>query len=146
MIGSSHTTVVNSNQEEVFSYLDKPKNHESFTPSLNSATVARRLDNGGKVADYEYRMFGLTFRGQLEEVEREENRLMVFDMNGDIDGRITIDVTQVGDNTTRVKYQAEYDLTSIQVVERLISPLVSSYNDVEVKKLLLNMKSDLESS
>lgn len=144
MISSSHSVVVNSDKSKVFDYLDQPKNHQDFTPSLEYARSLRRLDNGGKIAQYKYKMFGLGFTGTLREVEREEGEYMRFNMTGDISGEIYIQVENVGHKTTKVEYSAEYKVTEYGLIDSILSPIASAYNDVEVKKLLLKMKSKIE--
>lgn len=144
MISSSHSVVVNSKKSKVFDYLDQPKNHQDFTPSLEYARSLRRLDNGGKLAQYKYKMFGLSFTGTLREIERKEGEYMRFNMSGDISGEIYIRVERVGHGTTEVEYSAEYKISENDLIDSILSPIASSYNDVEVKKLLLKMKSKIE--
>lgn len=129
-------------REEAFSYLDNPKNHEQFTPSLNDVRNEEELDNGGKSVDFTYLIFGLQFTGNLKEIEREAMSRMLFEMSGDIEGEIEIELQSTG-GKTEIFYCGRYDLLG-RLSEKIFSPVVEKYNDREVKKILNNIKSDLE--
>lgn len=146
MIRSEGQIFINNKKLHVFDYLDNPNNHVEFTPSLKEANNIVWLDNGGKKVDYNYNMIGVTFEGSLEEVERDAPNKMVFNMEGDIEGQITIELQEVNESCTKLTYVGEYDVFGNSVVENLFGSLASRYNSIEIKKLLSNVKNELENS
>ena len=130
--------------ETVFAYLDDPHNHREVTPSLASVENVERLENGGKRVDHTYTMAGVSLEGTLVEREHVENERMVFEMEGDLTGTITID-TQPTDQGTRLHYSAAYDLPG-RVLGTVAEPFVRRYNERELRSTLENTKTRLEST
>lgn len=139
---SEKSIQVNCSRERAFSYLDSPKNHERFTPSLKDIRNKEELDNGGKKVNFTYSILGLQFTGQLREIERENMSRMLFEMSGDIEGEIEIEVSPT-DGETEISYCGRYDLLD-GLAGKILSPAIKRYNDRQVAKILNNIKSDLE--
>ena len=129
-------------KKELFSYLDNPRNHQKFTPSLKSVGNIESLENGGKTVDYTYSIYGLNFDGSLEEVEREENERMVFEMIGAMEGEIELQLEETEeDEMTCLTYIGRYSVHS-RLAEIVVDPLVKRYNRKEIDSLLSNIRSE----
>lgn len=150
MLESSETEVVDCTVQDAFDYLDEPKNHERFTPSLVRSQLINRFEDGMKVVEYTYSLFGIKFEGTLEEVERDEPHKIIFKMTGDITGEIVIEVSEV-EGGTEIRYTGRYDLYANQSKDfitrgagQLLRPFAQRYNDRELRRMMSNIKADLE--
>ncbi len=132
------TIVVDRPQEAVFEYMDVPENQARISPRLSAVETVGTLDNGGKRARYTYRLFGLGFEGEVRGVEHDPPERIVFEMTGDIEGRIewTFEPTPEG---TRVTYAASYDLGLPPVLDRVLAPVADRFNRRELEATLDNL-------
>jgi len=128
--------------EEVFEFLDDPRNHAEITPSLASVGGIEPLENGGKRVEHTYEMVGISLHGVLVERVHEENERMVFEMDGDLTGEIEI-TFEGDDGGTTVTYSAAYDLPG-RVLSKLAAPVIRRYNRRELSKTLANLQASLE--
>lgn len=128
--------------ETVFEYMDEPSNQAAVTPSLSRAERIERLPNGGNRAAYEYEMFGVTFSGEVRATTYEPPERIVYEMRGDLEGRIAwrFEPERGG---TRLTYAAEYEVPG-PLPEFLFGPLVRWYNRREVRALLDNVAEAVE--
>jgi len=128
--------------ETVFAFMDEPSNQAAVTPSLSRAERIERLPNSGNRAAYEYRMFGLTFNGEVRASTYEPPERIVYDMDGDLTGRIDwrFEPERGG---TRLTYTADYDVPG-PLPEFLLAPLIRWYNRREVRQLLDNVAKAVE--
>lgn len=152
MLESTQSRLINCSIQEAFDYLDDPKNHERFTPSIVHSQLVDRLDDGRKVVEYRYSLFGIKFEGSLEEVKRNEPYRIMFDMLGDMTGEIVIELSEV-EGGTEVRYTGRYDLYAngrkdilTKSIGRLLQPLAQRYNDRELRRMMGNIQDDLEAS
>jgi carbon monoxide dehydrogenase subunit G len=128
--------------ESVFEFLDDPHNHVAVTPSLAGVEAIEPLDNGGKRAEFTYKILGLSVGGELRERQHDPHERMVFDLQGQLTGEI--DLQFVGKNGgTDVTYSAEYDIPW-GPLGRLLAPLVRWYNAREVRQLLRNLRAEFK--
>ncbi len=136
------TTVIDRPPEAVFEYMDVPENQARISPRLSAVETTGTLDTGGKRASYVYRLFGLSFEGEVRGVEHHPPERIVFEMSGDIEGRIewTFEPVEGG---TRVTYAATYDLGLPPFVDRLLGPVADRFNRRELEATLENLKSRL---
>lgn len=136
------TTTVDRPPVAVFEYMDVPENQARISPRLSAVETTGTLDNGGKRADYTYRLFGLSFDGEVRGIVHEPPERIVFEMTGDIEGRIewTFEPTAEG---TRVTYAASYDLGLPPVLGRLLGPLADRFNQRELETTLKRLKERL---
>lgn len=141
MIETSNKMNIPCSKQELFSYLDKPRNHQQFTPSLKSVRNIEDLENGGKAVDYTYSIYGVNFDGRLEEVEREEDERMVFEITGGIQGEIELQLEETEGEETTMTYIGRYSLYN-RLLEVVASPLVKRYNNKEIESLLSNIRSE----
>lgn len=133
------TTVIDRPQEAVFEYMDVPENQARISPRLAAVETVGTLDNGGKRASYTYRLFGLGFEGEVRGIEYDPPERVVFEMTGDIEGRIewAFEPTTGG---TRVTYTASYDLGLPSGLDRLLGPVADRFNRRELEATLENLQ------
>jgi len=128
--------------EDVFAYLDDPRNHAAVTPSLAEVRHVETLDNGGKRVEHTYRMAGVGLDGELVERTHEENERMVFEMRGGLEGEIEIETVE-DDGGAELRYSTEYELPG-RVLSTVATPLVRRYNERDLRTTLENTKTRLE--
>ena len=92
MIEVSETIVLDHSREDVFEFLDDPHNHHQITPSLERVENIERLDNGGKRIDHTFKIGGIKLDGELVQTVHEPPERMVFDMRGQLEGEIRLDI------------------------------------------------------
>ena len=131
--------VIDRPREAVFEFMDVPENQGRLSPRLSSVRTRGTLDGGGKRASYTYSLFGLAFEGEVRGVEHEPPERIVFEMVGDIEGRIEWRFEPT-DGGTRVTYAAEYDLGLPSILETLAGPLVAWFNRRELTATLHNLQ------
>lgn len=141
-MNASATTVIDRPREAVFEYMDIPENQARISPRLSSVQTIGTLDTGGKRARYVYRLFGLSFQGEVRGVEHRPPERIVFEMSGDIDGRIEWSFEEV-EGGTRVTYTATYDLGLPPLVARILGPFADRLNRREIERTLENLKRKL---
>jgi carbon monoxide dehydrogenase subunit G len=136
------TTVIDRPPEAVFEYMDVPENQARISPRLSSVETLGTLDTGGKRASYTYRLFGLSFDGEVRGIEHEPPERIVFELTGDIEGRIewTFEPVERG---TRVTYAVTYDLDLPPLLGRLLGPLADRFNRRELETTLENLNERL---
>lgn len=133
---------IDRSAEDVFRFLDDPRNHVKITPGLVSIDDVEWLENGGKCARYEYMLAGVQLTGQVRDRLRDPPNRLVQELSGAIDGTIEYGFTEE-DGLTVVEYVAEYELPTT-VVETVLEPVAASYNEREAEATLSNLKSHLE--
>ncbi|QZX99110.1 SRPBCC family protein [Halobaculum rubrum] len=133
---------IDSQPEGVFSFLDDPRNHVKITPGLINVSSVEALPNGGKRAEYRYKLAGVTLVGSVEDIERSPPGCLTQALSGAIDGTITYDLdgTETG---TLLRYEAEYDIPGT-VIDTVLAPVASAYNRREAEATLENLKTFLE--
>ncbi|MFC7076239.1 SRPBCC family protein [Haloarcula halophila] len=127
--------------DRVFAFMDEPANQAAVTPSLAVAERVERLDNGGNRARYVYRLFGISFEGEVRASRYEPPERIVYDLVGDLTGTITLTFA-AEDGGTRLTYAASYGIPG-PVPEWLLAPLVRWYNAREVRRLLATVRDRL---
>ncbi len=142
MVSVSETVRVEVPIEEAFAFLDDPENHAEVTPSLAEVRNIEPLENGGKRVEHTYRMAGIGLDGALVETTHEEGELMVFEMDGDLEGEIRISFEPVEEGT-EITYAASYELPG-RVLSAVADPFVRRYNERELRTTLENVKDRLE--
>jgi carbon monoxide dehydrogenase subunit G len=145
MVSVSESIRIDRPVEVVFNFLDEPSNHQVVTPSITEANELERLDNGGKRVAHTYSMAGIDLSGELVETEHVENERLVFDMQGDLEGEIRIQMTSIGDEQTDVTYSADYEIPG-RVLSTVAGPFIQRYNERELRTTLENIKTHLESA
>ncbi|RLM57555.1 SRPBCC family protein [Halobellus sp. Atlit-31R] len=128
----------------VFEFMDVPENQARISPRLSNVETVGVFDDGGKRATYTYRL-GLAFDGEVRGVVHDPPERIVFELSGDIDGRIEWRF-EPADGGTRVTYSADYDLGLPAVVEWLLGPVAARFNRRELERTLENLAARLSDS
>lgn len=139
---ASVRTTIDRPPEAVFEYMDVPENQARISPRLSGVETVGTLDNGGKRATYTYRLFGLSFQGEVQGVVHEPPERITFDLSGDIEGRIEWEFEPV-DGGTQVTYTATYDLGLPRLVGLLLAPVTDRFNRRELEATLRNLAARL---
>ncbi len=142
---ASVQTVIDRPPEAVFEYMDVPENQARISPRLSGVETVGTLDNGGKRATYTYRLFGLSFRGEVRGVVHDPPERIAFELSGDIDGEIEWEF-EPADGGTRLTYTATYDLGLPRPVQWLLAPLTDRFNRRELEATLRNLDDRLSAS
>ncbi|MFW6320453.1 MAG: SRPBCC family protein [Halohasta sp.] len=141
MFTLTQQTTIEVPPEEVFTFLDDPRNHVKITPGLIDVSDVEALPNGGKRANYRYKLAGVTLVGTVEDVERAPGSRLVQELSGAIDGTISYELD--GEETTDLRYEASYDLPGT-VIESVLEPIAEAYNRREAEATVENLKTFLE--
>ncbi len=132
---------VDAPPEAVFEFMDDPENQVAVTPSLSAVESVDELPKGRRV-EYVYSMAGASINGTVETVEYDPPSLMLWTLDGSIEGQIRQEFTPEGDGT-RATYAAEYTVP-VPALRGLAEPLVERYNRREVSTTLENLKDAVE--
>ena len=135
---ASAETVIDRPREAVFEFMDVPENQGRISPRLSAVETRGVYDNGGKRARYVYRLFGIPLFGEVHGVEHDPPERVVFEMTGDVEGRIEWTFETV-DGGTRVTYSADYDLGLPPVLGRVVAPVAARLNRRELERTLRNL-------
>jgi uncharacterized membrane protein len=142
MIEVSESILIDAPVEEVYDYMDDPHSHAEVTPSITDVRNVEELKNGGKRLEYTYTIGGIELDGELEETDHTENDRMLFEMQGELEGRIDLTYERE-EGKTSMTYSAEYDVPT-KVLEKLVEPFVRKYNERELRTTLKNVKTRIE--
>jgi carbon monoxide dehydrogenase subunit G len=85
--------VIGAPIERVFEYLSKPENHPEIIPSLIAIDNVEELPDGGYEVDVTNQLLGKTFEGHLRDVELEPPNRRVYEIEGDVQARISYSLT-----------------------------------------------------
>lgn len=144
MVSVSDDIQIDAARRAVFEFLDDPHHHVEVTPSLVSVSDIEPLDNGGKRATFIYSTGGVKLEGDLVETTHRPDEQMIFELRGQLSGEIDLQFED-RDTGTHVTYAASYDIPG-RVLSRLAEPFVRRYNERELRTLLANLKTRLESN
>jgi uncharacterized membrane protein len=134
---------INAPVEAVFEYMDEPAHQADITPSLTHSHLLERLPNGGSRARYTYKIFGLSFSGEVRATDYVPNERIVWSMEGDLQGTIRWYFQAQDDEHSRFTYAATYALPGPSFVRPLLKPLVQRYNEREVLTVLQRLRDRL---
>jgi ligand-binding SRPBCC domain-containing protein len=138
----SRSVWIDAPVEEVFAFMDRPRNQPRITPSMSSIENVERLANGGSRSDYTYRFFGVPFRGSVHALEYRENSRIVFEVTGAIVGKIRWDFANRGGGT-EFTYYIQYDMP-FPILSRVFQSLIRAYNERELDQLTATLKRVIE--
>lgn len=129
--------------EAVFGYMDEPRHQPGITPSLIQSHLLERLPNGGSRARYTYRLFGLSFSGEVRATDYVPHERIVWTMEGDLQGTIRWYFQSLDGGQTRFTYAATYAVPGPSALRAVLKPLVRRYNEREVHTLLQRLQARL---
>jgi len=127
-----------------FECFDAPAEHLELTPSLRSLDRTERLPDGRWHAEYAFRFSGVHLEGEIRTITRDPGRALTFELTGGIRGVVRYRFSDDGD-ACRITASAEYELPAC-VVEALGEPIVETYGDRELERVLANAKARLEAT
>lgn len=130
--------------EAVFEYMDEPSRQPDITPSLTHSHLLERLPNGGSRARYTYKIFGISFSGEVRATDYVPNERIVWSMEGDLHGTIRWYFQALDDERSRFTYAATYALPGPSLLRPVLTPLVRRYNEREIHTLLRRLKTRLK--
>ncbi|NUE03096.1 SRPBCC family protein [Halorubraceae archaeon YAN] len=135
--------------EQVFLYMDDPRNQAVITPALSSVEPISILENGGKRASYRYAMGPIGLTGEVVATTYIPNQAITFELHGDLSGTIDWEFEQVDGTQTRVTYSATYELPgpfSWPLCSLLTGPGIRRYNRRQLVATLTELKKQIEMS
>lgn len=125
--------------QQVFDFLDLPKNHQRITPALAESRELGRLASGGTRASYVYRILGVPLSGEIRAVVHDSPEKLGYEMSGAVSGTIDIRIHREGEGTSLVRYVGTFDLRPRWLMA-LMRPLLSAYNRRQIEALLANLE------
>lgn len=142
MVQVTHSVVIDTPIPEVFAYLDRPENHQTFDPCVSRAEMVTMLPNGGKRIAYTYTMAGVDLDGHREAVRYAPESHIRWSMSGDFTG--TIDwMFDPLDDRTRFSITAMYTLPS-KLTEAMTESAFARYNEHRLEQAFENLRTLLE--
>jgi uncharacterized protein YndB with AHSA1/START domain len=135
--------VIDAPIEAVFEYVAAPENHTVMNPNITEVTGVEELPNGGREADFTFRMLGRDLRGHVRDVEVVPPERRVFDVEGDVDARTTYELS-TEDGRTRFDFTNEVDPPGSGVSGLLVGSLLGQYLKRNARSTMENTKRILE--
>jgi uncharacterized protein YndB with AHSA1/START domain len=133
---------INAPVEDIFAYISVPTNLPEIWPSLVENKDVQPLPNGGHKFRWVYKMAGMRFEGDSEDVEFVPNQRMVNKNTGGIASVLTWTV-QAAEGGTQVTFEADYTVP-VPLLGRLAEPFIARSNEHEAELLLENLKARME--
>lgn len=143
MLTVRESVYIDASPDDVFAFLDEPARQTSFTPHLTESTEIERLDNGGARARYRYDLYGWALRGEVRAADYVPSERIVWTMSGDLQGTIRWYIDPEDDGS-RLTYAATYTVPGPAVLRPLLTPVVERFNQKELRRLLDNLRGQLE--
>ncbi len=137
-----HRTRINAPAKEIFNYLEDKTHFPEFWPSMMEVSDIRDLPTGGKHFHWVYKMAGMRFEGDTDEIEYVPNKRMVGQNLKGIESTITWNLEERGEET-ELTFEAEYKVP-VPLVGKLAENVVAKINDNEAVAMLANIKATLE--
>ena len=138
----SRKTTIHARANDVFDFLEDKTHIPEFWPSMLEVSDIRELPNGGKHYHWAYKMAGLRFEGDSDEVEVIPNEKLVSKNDKGIESTITWLMEGHGDDTD-VTFEVEYKVP-VPVLGRLAEHVVVKLNEHEADAMIANLKTQIE--
>ena len=136
-----HTTI-KAPAEKVFQYLEDKNHFPEFWPSMLEVSDVHKLPNGGSHFHWVYKMAGVRFEGDTDEIEYIPNKRMVGRNLKGIDRTITWQLEDKKE-ATELTFEAEYKVP-VPLVGKVAENVLAKINDNEAVAMLANIKATLE--
>jgi uncharacterized membrane protein len=136
------TITVNAPVHAIFEYIREPLNLPKLCSKLIAVEDIRRLPNGDKNFDWEYKMVNVHFFGTSNVTECDVNRRLVSIIQGGITGTITW-LFQPENGWTHVTLIVEYALPLL-FVQKHGENAIARENEAGVDSLLAMLKTTME--
>jgi ribosome-associated toxin RatA of RatAB toxin-antitoxin module len=138
----SRTTTVHARVEDVFDFLDDKTHYPEFWPSMMDVSDIHDLPNGGKKFHWTYKMAGLRFEGDSEDVEVIPNKKLVGKNEKGIESTVTWSMDGHGDDTD-LTFEVDYRVP-VPVLGKLAEQVVLKLNEHEADAVIANIKTQIE--
>jgi uncharacterized protein YndB with AHSA1/START domain len=138
----SRKTTIHARAEDVFDFLEDKTHVPEFWPSMIEVSDIRDLPNGGKHYHWAYKMAGLRFEGDSDEIEVIPNKKLVSKNEKGIESTITWLMEGHGDDTD-VTFEVDYRVP-VPVLGRLAEKVVVKLNENEADVMMANLKTQIE--
>ena len=137
-----HTIDVAAPREQVFEFGTDPTNWQRTTPNLRNVDVGEQTDDGFRLTAT-WKMLGMSMDGDMEFeiVEPNEHTVTRFESPG-MTGELHYHYSDNGDGTTVVQ-RADYEFGD-SVVQRIMKPVATRYNERQFKNSLKTTKELIE--
>ena len=129
--------------EKVFGYVGEPSNLPEIWPSMVEAKDVQPSPGGGHRFRWVYKMAGMRFEGDNEDIEVVRNERIVSQTKGGIHSKITW-TFRPQDNDTYVIFEADYTVP-VPLLGKLAEIFIVRSNRREAETLLENLKARMES-
>lgn len=138
----SRSTTVHARVEDVFDFLEDKNHVPEFWPSMIEVSDIHDVPSGGKGYHWVYKMAGLRFEGDSEEIEVIPNRKLVSKNEKGIESTVTWLMDGHGEDTD-VTFEVEYRVP-VPVLGKLAEKVVVKLNENEADALIANLKAQIE--
>lgn len=145
MASLERSIVIQAPVEDVFQCMDDPSNQPKITSDSARIEDVERLPGGGTQSKYVYHLGpGMEVEGQLTASEYVPNQRIVYDFSGGLKGNICWLFESIDDHSSRVIYQADYDV-DMPLLGDAIASMAAKFSEEEVETQLSNLKQLMES-
>ncbi|OGN89014.1 MAG: hypothetical protein A2Z74_05905 [Chloroflexi bacterium RBG_13_46_9] len=138
MVEINREVIIDASLERIFVYLSKPGNLPDIWPSLILIKNERLLPNGGYSFQWEYKMFGMHFKGTGEYTHIVPNQWFTVTIKGNLESVITW-TFRPNDGQTRVTFTIEYQ-TPLPILNRIGKMIIENMNEREADLILANLQ------
>jgi uncharacterized protein YndB with AHSA1/START domain len=138
----SRSTTVHARVEDVFDFLEDKTHFPEFWPSMLDVSDIRDLPNGGKHFHWTYKMAGLRFEGDTEEIEVVPNKKLVGKNEKGIESTVTWLMDGHGEETD-LTFEVDYNIP-VPVLGKLAEKVVLKLNENEADAMIANIKTQIE--
>jgi len=128
--------------DEVYHFLEDKTHFPEFWPSMLEVSDIRDLPTGGKHFHWAYKMAGIRFEGDSDDVEVVPNKKLVAKNERGIESTITWLMDEHG-NDTDLTFEVEYRIP-VPVLGRLAEKVVVKMNENEADAVMSNIKTQIE--
>jgi uncharacterized membrane protein len=142
MATMQNEVVIDAPVEKIFAYLNCPSNLPLIWPSLFEIKNEIPLTNGGHSFRWTYKMGGLPFTGTGECIVMTPNLLLVYQINGILNGEITF-AFQSNHIRTKVNVFARYQIPS-SLLNLLSETIIIKMNEREGAIIMDNLRLAIE--
>jgi uncharacterized protein YndB with AHSA1/START domain len=136
------STTIHAPVGEVFNFLEDKTHVPEFWPSMIEVSDIHDLPNGGKAYHWAYKMAGIRFEGDSEEIEVIPNEKIVSKNEKGIESTVTWLMEGHGQDTD-LSFEIEYNVP-VPVLGKLAEKVVLSLNEHEADAMIANLKSQIE--
>ncbi len=138
----SRKTTIHKPVEEVFHFLEDKTHFPEFWPSMMEVSDIRDLPTGGKHFHWVYKMAGIRFEGDTDEVEFIPNKKLVGKNEKGIESTVTWLLDGHGSDTD-LTFEVDYRVP-MPVLGKLAEKVVVKLNEHEADAVIANIKTQLE--